>query len=307
VTDDVTADDKASDAQPDGAAGVLTSSAPVVPGTDPTPVSAPADSPRALDVESREPLVGTLTPGRQRPGLDILLVLGVSLGQSAVYSILSIINKLTYEVPLGQQTTTMNPSYTPDRPWLDLAYQVAAIVFPLVPAMLALYLLHLAGERRQIGFDLRRPGFDLGWGAVIFAAIGIPGLAFYYLAWTLGFNTQVSPANLAANWWTVPVLIGLAAMNGILEEVVMLGFFFSRAAALNWKPWVIIVSSAVIRGGYHLYQGFGGFIGNLVMGLVFGLLYLKFRRVGPLVVAHILLDVAAFVGYALIAPLVDWL
>lgn len=307
MTDDVTADDKASDAQPDGAAGVLTSSAPVVPGTDPTPVSAPADSPRALDVESREPLVGTLTPGRQRPGLDILLVLGVSLGESAVYSILSIINKLTYEVPLGQQTTTMNPSYTPDRPWLDLAYQVAAIVFPLVPAMLALYLLHLAGQRRQIGFDLRRPGFDLGWGAVIFAAIGIPGLAFYYLAWTLGFNTQVSPANLAANWWTVPILIGLAAMNGILEEVVMLGFFFSRAAALNWKPWVIIVSSAVIRGGYHLYQGFGGFIGNLVMGLVFGLLYLKFRRVGPLVVAHILLDVAAFVGYALIAPLVDWL
>ena len=244
---------------------------------------------------------------RQRPGLDILLVLGVSLGQSAVYSILSLINKLTYEVPLNQQTTTMNPSYTPDRPWLDLAYQVAGIVFPLVPALLALYLLHLAGERRQIGFDLRRPWFDLGWGAAIFAAIGIPGLAFYYLAWTMGFNTQVSPANLAANWWTVPVLIGLAAMNGILEEVVMLGFFFSRAAALNWKPWLILVSSAVIRASYHLYQGWGGFFGNLAMGLVFGLLYLRFKRVGPLVVAHTLLDVAAFVGYSVLAPLVDWL
>ncbi len=245
--------------------------------------------------------------GRQRPGLDILLVLGVSLGQSAVYSILSIINKLTYQVPLNQQTTTMNPSYTPDRPWLDLAYQVAAIVFPVVPALLALYLLHLAGQRRQIGFDLRRPGFDLGWGSLVFAAIGIPGLAFYYLAWTLGFNTQVAPANLAANWWTVPVLIGLAAMNGVLEEVVMLGFFFSRAAALNWKPWVILASSALIRGGYHLYQGFGGFVGNLVMGLAFGLLYLKFKRVGPLVVAHTLLDIAAFVGYSVLAPLVDWL
>ena len=251
-------------------------------------------------------LAGTI-PGRQRPGIDILLVLGVSLGQSAVYSLLSLIRKLTYEVPLNQQTTTMNPSITPDQPWLDLTYQIAGIVFPLVPAMLALYLLHLAGQRRQIGFDLRRPWFDLGWGAAIFAAIGIPGLAFYYLAWTMGFNTQVSPANLAANWWTVPVLIGLAAMNGILEEVVMLGFFFSRAACLNWKPWVIIVSSAVLRAGYHLYQGFGGFFGNLAMGLVFGLLYLRFRRVGPLVVAHILLDIAAFVGYALIAPLVDWL
>ncbi len=244
---------------------------------------------------------------RQRPGLEILLVLGVSLGQSAVYSILSLVNKLTYQVPLNEQTTTMNPSITPDRPWLDLAYQLAGIVFPVMPALLALYLLHVSGQRRQIGFDLRRPGFDLGRGTLIFLAIGIPGLALYYVAWLLGFNTNIAPANLAAHWWTVPVLIGLAAMNGVLEEVVMLAFFFTRAAALGWRTGTIIVSSALIRATYHLYQGFGSFLGNLVMGLAFGWLYLRFKRVGPLVVAHTLLDVAAFVGYALIAPLVDWL
>ena len=53
--------------------------------------------------------------------------------------------------------------------------------------------------------------------------------------------------------------------------------------------------------------GFGGFVGNLVMGLVLGLVYLRWRRVGPLVVAHTLLDVVAFVGYSLVAPQVDWL
>ena len=266
--------------------------------------AAPAAPAPAAEAALRADAVGE---HRQRPGLEILLVLGVSLGQSAVYSILSLVNKLTYEVPLNQQTTTMNPSVTPDRPWLDLAYQVAGIVFPVVPALLALYLLHVSGQRRQIGFDLRRPGFDLGRGTAIFLAIGIPGLALYYVAWIAGFNTNISPANLAAQWWTVPVLIGLAAMNGVLEEVVMLGFFFTRAAALNWKPWVIVVSSALIRATYHLYQGFGSFVGNLVMGLAFGYLYLRFKRVGPLVVAHTLLDVAAFVGYSLLAPLVDWL
>ena len=114
-------------------------------------------------------------PGQARYGVEILLVLGVSLGQSAVYSILSIIEKLTREVPLNQQTTSMNTSATPDRPWLDLAYQVAGITFPLVPALLALYLLSLSGDRAAIGFDLRRPRFDLTRGLGLAAVIGIPG------------------------------------------------------------------------------------------------------------------------------------
>jgi membrane protease YdiL (CAAX protease family) len=61
-------------------------------------------------------------------------------------------------------------------------------------------------------------------------------------------------------------------------------------------PWVI-VASAVLRGSYHLYQGFGAFVGNAIMGVVFGLFYLRFKRVAPLIVAHTLLDVVAFVGY----------
>jgi membrane protease YdiL (CAAX protease family) len=245
-------------------------------------------------------------PTRARPGIELLLVLGVSLGQSAVYSLLSIIEKLTRNVPLNQQTTSINNSVVPDRPWLDLAYQLAGIAFPVVPALVALYLLQRTADRDGIGFDLRRPRFDIGWGFALAAGIGIPGLGLYVVARALGLNTNMAPANLQENWWTVPVLIGLAAMNAVLEEVVIVGFWFTRARQLGWAPWVVLVTSAVVRGSYHLYQGFGGFVGNLVMGLVFGLVYLWTKRVGPLVVAHFLLDVVAFVGYALLAPYVDW-
>jgi len=41
--------------------------------------------------------------------------------------------------------------------------------------------------------------------------------------------------------------------------------------------------------------------------LIFGLIYVRWRRVGPLIVAHTLLDITAFVGYALVAPHVSWL
>lgn len=237
-----------------------------------------------------------------RPGLEVVLVLGFSLGRSAVYSILSIIEKTTRDVPLNQQTTTINSSVTPDRSWLDLAYQVAGIGFPLVAVAVALYLLRLSGDRGVIGYDLRRPGSDLLRGLGAAALIGIPGLAFYLAARELGINTTVSPANLAEQWWTVPVLAGYAVMNGVLEEVVMLAFLLRRFEQLRWTPWLAIGVSAVIRGTYHLYQGFGGFLGNIVMGLVFGHLHRRWGRVMPLVVAHTILDLVSFIGYALLAP-----
>jgi membrane protease YdiL (CAAX protease family) len=252
---------------------------------------------------------GAATGGRQRWGLEVLLVLALSLGQSGVYSVLRIIERLTRPEPLSAQTSTLNASATPDRPWLDLAYQLANIGFAFVPVLLALYLLGLSGRPagRQIGFDLRRPRFDLGAGVVLAAAIGIPGLGLYLGARALGLNTDVQASALAGAWWTVPVLVLSAFQNAALEEVVMIGFLFTRFRQLGWQPWVGLLVSAGIRGSYHLYQGFGGFVGNLIMGLVFGLVYLRWRRVGPLVVAHTLLDVAAFVGYALVAPHVSWL
>jgi membrane protease YdiL (CAAX protease family) len=246
---------------------------------------------------------------RTRLGLEVVILLGLSLGQSAVYSVLRIIERLTREVPLAQQTSTLNASVTPDRPWLDLSYQLVGIIFALMPVLLALYLLNLTDPPagRTIGFDLQRPQFDLGFGALIAVAIGVPGLALYALARVMGINTVVQASGLGDHWWTVPVLLLSAAENAILEEVVVIGFLFTRLRQLGWNVIAIIALSAVVRGTYHLYQGIGAFFGNLIMGIVFGLIYLRWRRVGPLVVAHTLLDITAFVGYALLAPRVDWL
>jgi membrane protease YdiL (CAAX protease family) len=246
---------------------------------------------------------------RARLSLEVVIVLGLSLGQSAIYSMLRIIERLTRNVPLAQQTSTLNASVTPDRPWLDLTYQLVGIVFGLMPVLLALYLLNLTDPPagRAIGFDLTRPKFDLGFGALIAICIGVPGLGLYALARAIGIDTNVQASGLTDQWWTVPVLILSAVENAVLEEVVMIGYLFARLRRLAWNPVAIIALSAVIRGSYHLYQGIGGFIGNLIMGVIFGLIYLRWKRVGPLVIAHSLLDITAFVGYALVAPHVSWL
>lgn len=239
---------------------------------------------------------------------ETVLVLGVSLGASAIWAVLAIIRRLTDPVALGAQTATMNNAVTPDRPWLDLAYQLAGVGLGVVPALLALHLLARDGvPPAALGIARRYAPGALGRGVLLAAAVGIPGLAFYLTARGLGLNTTVAAANLAPVWWAVPVLILAAAQNAILEEVVMLGYLLIRWGQAGWGTAAAVAVSAVIRGTYHLYQGFGGFAGNIAMGLLFGWLFTRWRRVGPMVVAHLLLDVVAFVGYAALHGRVSWL
>lgn len=246
---------------------------------------------------------------RRRYLTETWLVLGVSLGASAIWAVLRIIERLTRETALREQTAAMNRSVTPDRLWLDLTYQLVGIGLALVPVALAIFLLRQddPNEPRTMGFDLARPWSDLARGIALAAVIGLPGLGLYFVARELGVNTTVSAANLAAAWWTIPVLVLAAAQNAVLEEVIMVGYLFRRWGQAGWGVWRIILTSALIRGTYHLYQGFGAFVGNAIMGVVFGWLYTRTRRVMPLVVAHTILDVVAFVGYALLAPHVSWL
>jgi membrane protease YdiL (CAAX protease family) len=259
--------------------------------------------------QNRE-VTSTSTPVRRSLlGVEVVIVLALSLGQSAIYSLLRIIERLTRQQALNAQTSTLNPSVVPDRPWLDLTYQLIQIGFALVPVLLVIYLVQRSDPPagRTLGLDLRRPRFDVGFGFLLAVGIGVPGLGLYLVARALNLNTTVQASGLTENWWTIPVLILSAAQNSVLEEVIMIGYLFLRLDQLGWRWPAIVIVSALVRGSYHLYQGFGGFVGNLIMGVIFGLVYLRWRRVGPLIVAHTLLDVAAFVGYAFAAPHVDWL
>ena len=248
---------------------------------------------------------GPVVPDRverrpSRPGAELLLVLGVSLGQSAVYSILSLADSLT-RGPLNQQTQTLNPQQS-DRVVFDLIEQLLAIAFPLVPVLLALYLMG-PGVLRRIGLDGRRPGFDAGAGVLLAACIGVPGLALYFGAVALNLNLNVDTSGIGPQWYAVPILVLSALRAALQEEVIVVAFLIDRLDAKGWRFWAVLLTSALLRGSYHLYQGFGGFVGNAILGVVFVLVYRRWGRLGPLVVAHLILDFVSFVGYDLLKQL----
>ena len=108
-------------------------------------------------------------------------------------------------------------------------------------------------------------------------------------------------------WWRIPVLVIKATQNAVVEEVIVGGYLLHRLAQLGWRPWTAVLASALLRGSYHLYQGLGGFLGNVAMGLIFARLYQRWGRTMPMIIAHSLIDTVAFVGYALLRDHVSWL
>jgi membrane protease YdiL (CAAX protease family) len=233
---------------------------------------------------------------------EIAIVLALSLGTSAIYSILKFAEAMLSPKGIGGTQTNLNPPQARAE-FFDFSYQLLGILFALAPAVLALYLLRRENEKSfsEIGFWPISLKHDLLRGLALAAAIGIPGLALYATARLLGLAAQVVPAEIAGYWWTVPMLLLSAARAAIQEEVIMVAYLYKRFDQLGIKFAHQQLISASIRALYHAYQGFAGIVGNFVMGLIFGWAYRKWGRVIPLIVAHFILDAVSFVGYALLA------
>jgi membrane protease YdiL (CAAX protease family) len=282
-----------------------TTPAPPAPPASPVTAASPATAAPSATGISAGPWV---PPTRKLLWWEIIAVFAVSLGGSGLYAFIELIGSLTATKSLGKQTATLNGSLAPGRPTLDLFLQLTSTLLGVAPVVLALYLIAREGETPSvIGLDGRHKAQDLARGALVAAVIGGIGLGWVLAAFHLGFNLNVVAESLPDVWWRIPVLILSAAQNGLLEEVLVIGFLLRRLDQLGFRSSRAIAISATLRGSYHLYQGFGGFIGNAVMGVVFGLLYRRWGRVAPLVIAHTLIDMGAFIGYAELHGHVSWL
>jgi uncharacterized protein len=238
---------------------------------------------------------------RRRTLIEVAIVLGLSVGMSALYSLVSITRRVMSETPLAEQTATINRPLA-EEPLFDLIYQFLGITSALIPVALVFFLVASPTTPRfsSIGLDGSRRGRDTLSGLGLAALIGIPGLGLYVVGVWSGVTVQIVPSALDTYWWTIPVLLLHAVKAALVEEVIAVGYLISRLRGLAIPLWVIVVGHSVLRATYHLYQGFGPFLGNLIMGLVFAWWFLRTGRLAPLIVAHFAIDAVAFVGYPLV-------
>jgi uncharacterized protein len=81
------------------------------------------------------------------------------------------------------------------------------------------------------------------------------------------------------------VSVGLIIIiNSIYEEVLLIGYFFKRFE--KYHPAIIILISFIVLASYHTYQGWTNLPMVFTLALVFGLYYIKYKKLWPLIIAH---------------------
>ncbi|HEX6844532.1 MAG TPA: type II CAAX endopeptidase family protein [Actinomycetota bacterium] len=224
---------------------------------------------------------------------EVAVVLSLSLLPSAIRAVISLLR-----APIaGVVVASANRSAS----FID---QLLPFVFGLAPVFLVVHLLRRSGEGvAAIGLGWDRPRRDAAYGAVLFAIVGLAGIGIYLGAVELGVNRFVVPAPPEGYWWTWLAVVMNALEAALVEEVIVLGYLVTRLQQLGGSATAAIAGSALLRGSYHLYQGWGGFVGNLLMGVLFAWLFTRTRRTWPFVAAHLFIDVAAAAGFLLFRDL----
>ncbi|MGI8417412.1 MAG: CPBP family intramembrane glutamic endopeptidase [Nakamurella sp.] len=237
---------------------------------------------------------------------EIALVFTITLGMSGLRSLIALIDDLLAPAPIASQTVSIVVPQA-KASYLDLIAQLLSVLSGIAWGGLGLYLLWRAGVNLRDRLGVALHWQDLGSAVGLAALIGIPGLGFSLVSHAIGINLAVAPSVLNDAWWRIPVLVLAAFENGFAEEFLVVGYLVTRLTDLRLPVWGVVAVSAVLRGSYHLYQGFGGFVGNMVMGVVFALVFLRWRRIWPLLIAHSLIDAVTFIAYPLLHGHVSWL
>jgi hypothetical protein len=181
----------------------------------------------------------------------------------------------------------VSPPHWPS--WLEslsLGFENACIIF------LVLYLIYRSGEPWR-NFGIKRPLLgDIPLGGLLY-------LAAVFLGWFLG-SFPARNLKPPAEFYAPPrlpleylLMVARFSATAFAEELITRAYLITRLEFLLRSRVKAVVLSAAVFGSYHLYYGVWGFVDFVVLGLLYGFLYVLIRRVWPFAIGHLILDVIA--------------
>jgi membrane protease YdiL (CAAX protease family) len=88
----------------------------------------------------------------------------------------------------------------------------------------------------------------------------------------------------------------LAVTAGICEEFLYRGFAMAALTRSELPTWGVVVISSMLFGAAHLYQGRGGLVGTILLGLLFAVARVIFGSLIPVMAWHTAVDIVAGVA-----------
>jgi membrane protease YdiL (CAAX protease family) len=189
---------------------------------------------------------------------------------------------------MGALTSLHTPA--PPLPyWLDAA---ELTVLNACPMFVVLYLIRRGGEPwARFGVDrLRFSDFPFGIAMfVLSVALVYLRVAVLPLPDEVTWTSFVSPRGPVDHTFMVLKY----AVGAYSEELITRAYLITRLTGLLGSPTRAVVLAALAFSSYHVYQGVAGTVDVFVFGLVFGVVYLLFGRIWPLVIGHALSNIMA--------------
>jgi membrane protease YdiL (CAAX protease family) len=172
-------------------------------------------------------------------------------------------------------------------------------------ALLSVFLFYLhwrgwrpADFRLRIGFLSSVQGLGLLAAAYLAAMLTLftmIGLAYefnassHFSSFLVKMTPHITRGSIHVSW---AVVIVSMVVNAFMEELVCMGYIFNQLAA-RWGPGVALAITVFLRAACHTYQDPIHLAGIVALFSVFGAGYWYMRKLWPLVLAHMLLDIGS--------------
>jgi membrane protease YdiL (CAAX protease family) len=211
----------------------------------------------------------------------------------------SIYNSLSIFLNKAQTFTPQNTD-----PFVLKVSFILSTVLELVG--LAVLFFILRRQRRslsELGFNFRWRDIPQG---VLLALVALFASYLFRLAMFYGgyFMTgrapDVSPKNVYFLQAGVifPLLL-YTFVNAFNEELLARAYTITEVEYLTGGTVTAVLFSVLLQTSYHLYQGLPSALSVAISFVVFSLYYVKRRRVMPVILAHLYLDLFAVLAYAM--------
>jgi len=182
------------------------------------------------------------------------------------------------------------------RPSSVPADEIYSVFSALAAALLPIFLIWRNGESFA-KFGFRSFVFrDLVVALGLVIAIAIMHLAYAPLARAMAAQPGAITTMRPRHGFPLPVESFILLASAFREEVFCRAYLCSRFRDFGLNSIQTMILSAMMFASYHIYQGWAYLPTHFIFGLIFAGVFLKYRALWPLIVAHTTYNLVLLAG-----------